>query len=119
MAVNRRLLFWVLKAYLTKWGKILVLSFVAGLVVFFALLSTSRFLIRLLPFERQETIGYVGAYSIDSLPRNIQNKISRGMTKIAPDGSIRPDVASSWQVKENGKTYIFTLRDALVSAVCI
>ncbi len=49
MAVNKRLLFWLLKAYVKKWGKILVLSFIAGLVVFLTLLLTSRLLLRLLP----------------------------------------------------------------------
>lgn len=110
MAVNRRLLFWLFKAYLKKWGKIISLSFVAGLIVFFTLLSTSRFLLRLLPIEKRESIGYVGAYEIDALPGDLQQKLSRGLTKVEKDGTISPDIAASWQVKDAGKTYVFTLR---------
>ena len=110
MAVNKRLLFWLFKAYFKKWGKIIALSFVAGLIIFFTLLSTSRFLINLLPIEKRESIGYIGAYEIDSLPRDLQEKLSRGLTKIEDDGTISPDVAESWQVKDGGKTYVFTLK---------
>ena len=111
MAVNKRLLLWLIKAYLKKWGKIILFSFIAGLLVFATLLSTSRFLLQLLPLEKKVTIGYVGAYSIDDLPRDIQQKLSRGLTKVDKDGNIYPDVASSWQIKDDGKTYVFTLRD--------
>lgn len=110
MAVNKRLLFWLIKAYLKKWGKIIALSFVAGLVIFFTLLSTSRFILRLLPIERRESIGYIGAYEIDALPRDLQTKLSRGLTKVEKNGRVVPDVASSWTVKDEGKTYVFTLR---------
>ncbi|MEN9407763.1 MAG: hypothetical protein RLZZ455_979 [Candidatus Parcubacteria bacterium] len=110
MAVNKRLLFWLIKAYLKKWGKIIALSFVAGLIIFFTLLSTSRFLLRLLPIERRESIGYIGAYEIDALPRDLQTKLSRGLTKVEKDGQVVPDVAASWTVKDEGKTYVFTLR---------
>lgn len=111
MAVNKRLLFWLLKAYIKKWGKIIALSFVAGLIIFFTLLSTSRFLFRLLPIEKRESIGYIGAYGIDALPRDLQLKISRGLTKVEKNGKISPDVAASWQIKDEGKTYIFTLKN--------
>lgn len=114
MAVNKRLIFWLVKAYAKKWGKVIGLSFLAGLIVFFTLLSTSRFLLNLLPIERHESIGYIGAYRIDNLPKGIQQKLSRGLTKVQPDGNIVPDVASSWEVKDDGKTYVFTLRDGII-----
>ncbi|MBI2442443.1 MAG: hypothetical protein HYV40_00865 [Candidatus Levybacteria bacterium] len=111
MAVNKRLLFWLLKAYVKKWGKAIVLSFIAGLVIFFTLLSTSRFLLSLLPIEKRSSIGYIGAYSVDTLPHDIHQKLSRGLTKVENDGSIKPDAARSWEIKNGGKTYVFTLRN--------
>lgn len=111
MAVNRRLLFWLVKAYIKKWGKIIAVSFVAGLLIFFTILSSSQFLLRLLPVEKRASVGYIGAYYIESLPEGIQQKISRGLTRVEKDGTIKPDVAESWAVKDNGKTYVFTLKD--------
>ncbi|MDP3941809.1 MAG: ABC transporter substrate-binding protein [bacterium] len=111
MAVNRRLLLWLVKAYLKKWGKVILLSFVAGLIVFLTLLSTSRFLLHLLPLERRVSIGYIGAYRIDGLPKDLQQKLSRGLTKVGADGSVSANASSSWQIKDDGKTYVFTLRD--------
>ena len=36
-----------------------------------------------------------------------------GLTKIAPDGSVVPDLAEKWEVKNGGREYIFTLKDDL------
>jgi len=34
-----------------------------------------------------------------------------GLTQIAEDGSVLPDIAKSWEVSEDGATYTFNLRD--------
>jgi peptide/nickel transport system substrate-binding protein len=39
--------------------------------------------------------------------------ISSGLTKIDKDGSPMPDLAQSWESPDNGKTWIFTLKDNL------
>ncbi len=36
-----------------------------------------------------------------------------GLTRIAADGTVVPDLASSWSISPDGKVYTFTLRDAL------
>lgn len=113
MAVFRkRLLFWLFKAYLRKWGKIIVLSFLAGLLIFFALIYASENLSHLLP-HRKERVGMVGAYTTDNLPPQILSKISRGLTKVNENGEIEPDVAAKWEIKDSGRTYIFHLRKDL------
>lgn len=111
VVINKRLLFWLVKAYIKKWGKVIVLSFVAGVIVFVTLLSTSRLLLRLLPIEKKASVGYVGAYTVDSLPQDIVKKLSRGLTKLENDGTITNDVAKSWEIKNDGKTYVFSLQD--------
>ncbi len=113
MAVFRkRLLFWIIRAYLRKWGKIFIFSFLVGLAVFFILIYLIQNFSYLLP-SRKEKIGIVGAYRLNNLPSEIVDKISRGLTKVSEEGKILPDVASSWEIKENGKKYIFHLRDDL------
>lgn len=42
---------------------------------------------------------------------NILRDLFEGLTSEAPDGSIVPGVAQSWALSEDGKTYVFHLRD--------
>ena len=39
--------------------------------------------------------------------------IFEGLTKFGPDGSIQPALASSWDVADDGKTYIFHLHEGV------
>lgn len=107
---RRRLFFWLIKAYFKKSGHIIALSFFFGLIVFFVIVSSSKFLLRLLPTSKKMTIGMIGAYTSDTLPPLIAAKLSRGLTKIAADGSVIPDIAESWKITESGKVYEFYLK---------
>lgn len=112
MAVfRRRLVFWVFKAYLRKWGKVILVSFFAGLIIFFALLKLSRVLVNVLPIEEKTRVGLVGAYTLSSLPPEVLQKTSVGLTKITPQGTIEKGAAESWEIKDDGKTYVVDLSD--------
>ena len=107
---RRRLATWLIKAYLKKWRKTIVVSFGLGLIVFFILKFGVNYFIPLMPFTQQKTVGVMGAYSIDDLPTSILSKVSRGLTYTAEDDTVKPDLATSWEIKNNGKTYVFHLR---------
>jgi len=113
LVFRRRLVFWLLKAYLRKWGKVLFISFVGGLIIFFALLKLSRVLVNVIPIEEKTTIGVVGAYTLESLPPDIFQKVSIGLTTLSENGTIEKGAASGWEIRDDGKTYVFTLRDDL------
>ena len=106
---RRRLLIWLLKAYLKKWRRTIFLSFIFGLAVFFILRYGINYFIPLIPFTQKETIGEVGAYTSDSLPYEIVSKISLGLTKIDKNDKVIPAIAKSWEIRDNGKKYIFYL----------
>src|SRR5690606_5207339 len=36
--------------------------------------------------------------------------IFEGLTRIGPDGTVQPQLAESWEISEDGKTYTFKLR---------
>ena len=110
--IRKRLLFWLIRAYIKKWDKVIAFSFLIGLSIFFTLIYASQNLSYLFP-HRKEQIGLVGAYTSDNLPPQIMNKISRGLTKVTADGKVEPDVATSWEIQDNGKMYVFHLRDDL------
>lgn len=110
---RKRLIFWLLKAYLKKWGKVIVLSFITGLVIFYFLLSTSKYIVRFFPSKKKQTIGIVGTFTLTKLPPVITGKLSRGLTKLSDDGTVLPDVAEKWEIKDNGKTYLFSIRKNL------
>lgn len=57
--------------------------------------------------------GMVGQYQKDTLPPVIENLISLGLTKIAPDGTAIPSAATRWDITEEGRLYTFYLREDL------
>ncbi|CAN5141418.1 ABC transporter substrate-binding protein [soil metagenome] len=107
---KRRLIFWLLKAYLKKWGKIITISFVIGLLLFLGFLKMSAPLLRMLQIHKRPSIGLIGVYTVENLPSPVIKKLSRGLTTVAEDGNIRPDLATSWDINDNGKTYTFHLK---------
>lgn len=109
IVIKRRLIFWLFKAYLKKWGKIIVVCFLLGLVGFFLLKSSLPYVIAAITGVSKESVGIVGAYTLDTLPKDVVSDISEGLTTIAPDGSVKPDVAQSWTISKDGKKYIFYL----------
>ena len=110
LVIRKRLIFWLIKAYIKKSGKIILLSFFLGLLIFFLLIFASKYFTIILPAFKRETVGVVGAYKKNNLPEIITNKFSRGLTKVADDGSVKPDLAQNWEIKDHGKTYVFHLR---------
>ncbi len=111
MAVVRtRLLFWLFKAYVKKWGKLFIIFFLVGLATFLLLLRFYPLIIHIVPTDNKTIIGISGTYTKDKIPEFILKKVGRGLTKVETDGKISPDLASSWEIKDNGKTYNFKLK---------
>lgn len=108
---KRRLIFWLLKAYLKRWRKTIFISFIVGLLAFFLLRYGVNYFIPLLPFTNEEKIGIEGAYTVDNLPSEIISKVSTGLTKLDSHYNTIPSVAKNWEIKDDGKTYIFYLKD--------
>ena len=50
------------------------------------------------------------AGAIDSV---LYANVYEGLTRFAPDGSVVPGLAESWDISEDGRTYTFTLRDGV------
>ncbi len=110
MAVFRtRFLLWLIKAYVRKWGRQFVLFFVVGLFIFFLLIRFYPYIITYIPVQNKTVIGARGAYAADEIPDYIISRVGNGLTKITKSGEVVSDLASSWEIKDNGRTYIFRL----------
>jgi len=108
--MNRRLLFWLIKAYVKKWRKTIFFFFAFGLLFFFILQFFLSTIIAKFPLIQKETIGVVGAYPTENIPQFILSDVSRGLTSIDKRGVPHPDLADSWEIKDSGKTYIIHLK---------
>jgi len=75
-------------------------------VLFFVALS---FLLPVLSGRGTQIIGITGRYTVSTLPNKILSKISGGLTKLDPDGSVTTGLADSWETPDKGKTWIFKL----------
>ena len=107
---RRRLIFWLFRAYLKKWRKTIAASFIFGFIIFSAIYLGWGVIVPGLPFNQHMVVGMVGSYNTDNLPMEVLSKASRGLTYVDDSGTPKPDVASSWSIKDNGKTYIFHLK---------
>lgn len=108
---RRRLISWLIKAYIRRWGRSLLLFFGVGIVVFAIIFLNLNFIKSKVLIVKSRDIGMVGSYSVTSLPQPILDKVSRGLTYVSGDGKARPGAAKSWEIKDNGKTYVFRLYD--------
>ena len=114
---RKRLIFWLLRAYIKKWGKTIFFSFTLGFIIILLLVFNKSLLLSKAPVIKSQSIGIAGIYSSRDLPNNLPDIIaaysSRGLTKISPKGEVLPDIAKSWEIKDDGKTFIFYIKKGI------
>lgn len=109
---RKRLIFWLIRAYIKKRKKTIIGFFLAGIFVSLLVFIAFPKIAPALLFNTQK-VGIVGTYTIETLPLDIQNKISLGLTSLAESGQSSPSAALSFANSADGKTYTFVLRDDL------
>lgn len=108
--LNLRYIFRLVRAFISRFKILIMVGVVFGIVLFFAF----RFLVPILSIGQTTRIGKTGRYTASNLPTDVLNKIGNGLTMIDSDGSVVPDLASSWETTDKGKTWIFTLDDNMM-----
>lgn len=109
ITIRKRLVFWLLKAYIKKWRKMILFSFVIGIAFFFLLRFWAGSVTKV-PVNQKEVIGIAGDYTVETLPASILRKVSQGLTSIDKGGKPEPGLAVSWEIQDAGKTYLFHLK---------
>lgn len=59
------------------------------------------------------TIGYVGTYTLETIPSEVLNLVTQSLITIDQNGRPIPSLASHWTVSDDGKTYVVFLKDNL------
>lgn len=98
----------IVSAFWQKRKRLVIIGFLTGIASFFLIYYFFN-----LKQERIEKIGLVGKFTLNELPLEVQKLISDGLTEINPDGSPQPSLAASWEIKNDDKEYLFTLKDDL------
>lgn len=110
LAKKLRHYLWLLKGIWERYHKIIVITFILGLIVFVIAVKSLPF-ISANKKSRSQVVAIVGLYTPTDLPLEVQRLISSGLTDVTETGKVLPALASSWDVSEDGKKYTFHIRD--------
>jgi len=104
--------YWLLTHFVRKNFRFLSISFVVGFFLIIVFINFFPFVQSILT-RKNQTIGVVGQYSLQSLPAEVTQLISSPLISIDSEGDINPVLAHSWEILNQGKTYRFHLKNDL------
>ncbi len=108
--VRRRYYFWLVRAYLKRWKRAILSSVLLGIVVFFLVLFALNLYILPTFQKKLRKVGYVGTYTLTNIPSEVLSDVSYGLTKADANDTITTGAAYKWEIKDNGKIYIFHIK---------
>ncbi|MDP3998837.1 MAG: ABC transporter substrate-binding protein [bacterium] len=108
-----RRFWWLLPALGKRYHFFLLAGFSIGLVLFMSVAFVFPALSVRLKQPENKRVGIVGSYTLTNFPVQIQNQLSFGLTNLTSSGEATPAAALSWEVNEEGKSYIFHLAQNL------
>ncbi|MFH1827528.1 MAG: ABC transporter substrate-binding protein [bacterium] len=108
-----RYYYWLLKEFTKRHLKMIALSFFLSFFIVVSLVSFSSVLNKFL-FANKIVIGLTGNYNITNIPEEILTKISHGLVTVGPKGEVLAALASSWEMVDNGREFIFHLKNDLL-----
>lgn len=108
----RKIRFWTrfLMEFARQYYQAIIIGSIFGIASFWLM---PKMLNNLPKYRSTIEIGVVGRYNETDLPLLIQKKISLGLTTVTNNGSPSAAMAQSWEIKDEGKTYIFELRPGM------
>lgn len=101
---------WIISFFLKKHRRLITLV----TLVVIAILLASRNLVAYLPkIIPQQKIGFVGQYTLNNLPAQISQSISRSLISLTVNGEIQGDLAEKWETLEAETVYRLSLKPNL------
>jgi peptide/nickel transport system substrate-binding protein len=111
--LRKRYYFWLLKAYIKRWKRTIFTSLIIGFIMSAAGILFLNFYILPSLDNKIQRIGVFGVYTPENLPISLLSDVSYGLTQMDESGEIHPAAAHTWEIKQDGKEYIFYLKDSL------
>ena len=93
--------------FIYKFKYIIIFSIILGSLLFLFL----SYILPNIKLTSKTQIGMVGRYTVDNLPSEISSLIGQGLVKIEDTGEIKPLLAQSWEMQEDGKKWVFNIRN--------
>ena len=106
MLKSLRVSYWLIAAFLRKHLLVILLALPLGFIAFIAWTKLAPLLPQPQPFRR---IGRIGKFSLRTLPPDIFNRLSLGLTALTPDHQATPSLALKWDQSADGTVYTFYL----------
>lgn len=115
MAIKKtfRYYYWLILEFFKKHFKLIAISAIVSFIFIIGFISLTPFFETFFS-NKSEIYGLIGSYDINNLPDEIYGKISTGLLYINEKGDIKPTLASTWEVRNNGKVYRFYLKNSLI-----
>lgn len=109
---TRRFKFWIhlIRAYVQRYKYPTLLIIISIFVIAFLF----SYLWPKIARSNIVTIGYVGNYTIETIPTNVLALATKSLITADQEGKPIPSLASHWTLTEDGKTYIVFLKDNLI-----
>ncbi len=104
-----RIWYWIASAFIKKYAVGLLIGSIAGVL----LVTYSDSIMKLIPISQTHHIGRIGTYTLAQIPIDVQQNISRGLTKMNQSGDWELDVAQRIDVSDDGMTYTVKLQPDL------
>jgi len=108
--IRRRYYFWLIREYFKRWSKTIISSIILGAIFFFVIVFALNFYIFPRLQKKVQKIGYHGAYTLQTIPREILSDVSYGLTQIGDNQTIKPGAAYKWQVKDDGREHLIYIK---------
>lgn len=104
-----RFYYWIIKSLLQRHLFVILGAAIVG-AIFTTQIDT---ILTVIPKPKTtKYIGQVGNFTLATLPDEIQNLVSSGLTSIDSTGAYQLDLASDIQILDSGKTYIFEISES-------
>ncbi len=104
-----RYFYWVITEFIKKYSAVILTTFLISFIfITFFLQPLKKF------FFIQKKVGYVGSFVYPKMPDEILSLISNPLLTINDKGEYTPVLLSSWEIKDNFKTYRLVLKKAIL-----
>lgn len=107
-------IFWLIKALIKRYHTFLFVGFSFGFILFLITTFTASYLnSRIQQQVYVKRVGVIGSYTPTDFPLKIQQLLSFGLTNITSSDEATAGAAINWDIREDGKSYIFHLNHNL------